>query len=123
MARFTSILFVLFFASGCWERAVEQAAHTTNLIDEQFAALYVRANEACIDASGSWPEYDRCIDPWKAEAAKVARLREVTYSLDSARGRRAQKQAACQWMGAVENVHTPLPARAVALASRWRRKC
>jgi len=123
MARYISILFVLFFASGCWDRAVEEAAHTTNLIDEQFAALYVEQNDTCVRESADWSEYDVCITPWKHEAAKVARLREVTLSLDVVQGRAARKVAACQWLQAVHNVHPDIPARAVALASKWRRKC
>jgi hypothetical protein len=123
MARYILLLFALSFASGCWTRAVEEAAHTTNRIDEQFSALYVEVNDICVRQSADWTEYDACIDPWKQEAAKVARLREVTLSLDAVHGRAARKVAACQWLQAVHNVHHSLPARAVALSSKWRRKC
>lgn len=122
MARFTSLLFVLFFASACWATEVDKAAQATQLIDEQFAALYTEVAAICTRKSADWAEYDTCIEPWNREAANVARLREVTLSLDVVHGRAAKKAAACEWFQAVHNVYN-VPARRVALASKWRRKC
>jgi hypothetical protein len=109
---------------GCWASEVDRASRTTVLIDEQFASLYTHVNDICVQRSADWAAYDECIDPWKKEAANVARLREVTLALDIAKGRKARKAAACEWFRAVENTHRSLPARTVALqAVKWRRKC
>ena len=84
------------------------------LIDEQVAVWVTD----CMDDAQNWDEWDECA----AVGAKVGRLREVTLSLDVAKGRKARKAAACEWFKAVQ-VLPDVPAVAVAKRSRWRRKC
>lgn len=122
MARFISLLLLVFFASGCWEHAVEEAAHATALIDEQVAAAYATHAKVCLEASTDWAEYDACMEPWNMAGAQVGRLREVTLSLDTARGRKARKAAACEWF---QVVHTlpDVPAVVVAKQHKWSRRC
>lgn len=117
------LLVSLVLVFGCWATEVDKASQATVLIDQQFAALYTELNDICVRQSSNWVEYDKCIDPWKKEAAKVARLRQVTLTLDVTEGRKARKVAACEWFRAVEATHESLPARKVALQSKWRRKC
>jgi len=99
---------------GCWDRAVEGAAQATVLIDEQVAVWVTD----CMDAATGWDEWDECA----AVGGKVARLREVTLSLDVTNGRKARKAAACEWF---RTVHTlpDVPAVVVAKRSKWGRKC
>jgi hypothetical protein len=114
MARYIYLLFVLCFASGCWDRAVEDAAQATVLIDEQVAVWVTD----CMDAATGWEEWDECA----AVGGKVGRLREVTLSLDVTNGRKARKAAACQWFTIVQTL-PDVPAVVVAKRSKWRRKC
>jgi len=122
MKRF-AIFFFLCSLVGCWASAVDRAANVTLLIDQQFATLYSDASGACVNNSANWDEYDVCMDPWKRDAADIARLREVTLNLDVAHGRVARKAAACSWFKAVKATHPAIPARTVALNSKWRTKC
>jgi hypothetical protein len=122
MKRF-AILFCLCSLVGCWRGAVDQAARSTALVDEQFAVVFEDEASECLESSASWETFDRCMEPWLREAADVARLRELTLSLDVAKGRRARRAAVCAWFKGMENIYPGLPARQVALASKWRRKC
>lgn len=114
MARFISVLSLLFFVSGCWPSAVEEAAHATALIDEQVAVWVT----ACTDAAKNWDEWDECVKV----GAYVGRLRQAALSLDVAQGRKARKDAACQWFKALAPL-PGVPAVQVARKSKWRRKC
>lgn len=108
--------------AGCWPRAVETAAQATVLIDEQVAAAYTVHSLECRAVSADWDEYDSCIEPWNKAAAQVGRLREVTYSLDVVKGRKAQSIAACEWFKVVQTL-PDVPAVVVAKQSKWGRKC
>jgi hypothetical protein len=93
------------------------------LIDQQFSAVLEDHVEMCIQEAKSWAEFDRCIDPWKHEAAKIARLREVTLALDVAHTRAARKVVACEWFNVVDKLVVKTPAVRAALRSKWRKKC
>ena len=122
MARFTLLLFVAFFVSACWPRAVEEAAHATVLIDEQVAAAYATHAKVCLEDSADWAEYDACMEPWNKAGAQVGRLREVTLALDLAHTRKARRAAACEWFKVVHTL-PDVPAVVVAKRSKWGRKC
>ena len=121
MKRF-AIFFLACSLLGCWPRAVEEAAHATNTIDEQVAAAYTTHADVCREASSDWAEYDACMAPWNKASAQVGRLREVTLALDLAKGRKAQRAAACEWFKVVQTL-PDVPAVVVAKRSKWRRKC
>lgn len=122
MTRF-AIFFLASLMCGCWAAEVDRAARTTQLIDDQFAVMYTKANDMCVATHDTWEGYDACMDPWKKDAATIARLREVTLTLDVAKGRKAKKAAACLWFKTVAQTHLLIPARQVALKSSWRHSC
>ena len=111
MTRYVIFFVSLLFLMGCWDRAVEGAAQATVLIDEQVAVWVTD----CMDAATGW---DECA----AVGGKVARLREVTLSLDVTNGRKARKAAACEWFRVVQTL-PDVPAVVVAKQSKWGRKC
>lgn len=104
----------LILCSACWPAAREQAAHATVLIDEQVAVWVTE----CMDAATNWDEHDECTKV----GAHVGRLRQATLSLDTAKGRKARRAAACEWFRALDPL-PDVPAVRVAKRSKWRRKC
>ena len=124
MARYISILFVVFCAS-CWPSAVEHAALLTNRIYAEYMLAYKAGAKLCLDRYTNWDDYDACVEPLNKGAAHVARLRQVTLTLDAAYSFSQRKAAACEWLSAVRKVDSvvSLPSTRVALESKWRKKC